>query len=108
MNKNQLRQAFKFYLTYNVFGLCFCLAPFYNVFVKYPSGVELGGPHKLLVVKQSVHADNTSVILDVGDNLLPLALVKRVHKTLDLRIISHVEHPILWSCQVGEQNERIY
>lgn len=92
-----------FEITHNVFGLCFGLASFQYVFVKYPTGVKLGGPDKLLVVEQSVHADNTSVILNVGEDLLPLALVKRVHKTPDFRIIGHVEDSVFWSCQRREQ-----
>lgn len=58
------------------------------------------------MVEQSVHPNNTSVILNVSENLLPLALVKRVHKTLDFCIISHVEHPVFWTCQAREQKEK--
>lgn len=83
-------------MTYNVFGLRFCLTSFQDVFVKYPTGVKLGGPDKLLVVEQGVHPDDTDIILNVGENLLPLALVKRVHKTPDFRIISHIEDPVFW------------
>lgn len=105
MNKNNPKPASTFEITYNVFGLCFCLTSFLDVFVKYPTGVKLGSPDKLLVVGQSVHPNNTSIILNVSKNLLPLALVEWVHKALDFCIVSHVKHSVFWSCQVREQKE---
>lgn len=50
------------------------------------------------MVKQSIHPNNSGIVLNVGENLVPVALVKWVHKTSDLSVVGYVEHSIFWSC----------
>lgn len=50
------------------------------------------------MVKQSIHPNNSGIVLNVSENLVPVALVKWVHKTSDLSVVGYVEHSIFWSC----------
>ena len=51
------------------------------------------------MVKQSIHPNNSGIVLNVSENLVPVALVKWVHKTSDLGVVGYVEHSIFWSCR---------
>lgn len=66
----------------------------------------MGGPDKVLVVKQNVHPYNAGIVLNVSEQFVSVALVKWIHKTSDFSVVSNVEHPILWSYICEKRKER--